>query len=211
MNIRLNGKSTRRAFTLIEMIGVLAVIAILASLLVPKVFDAIHNSRISNAVLSYHTEKTAIAEHFAKTGAFEKTTFGTNIGINVGIPGGNTNYDTLLLSEGFTDKPFLVKIGTASYVELSDPTHAGSGILPGYDLDGDGAPDTASATFVVEAVIEGCTIDDARAIDDAIDSTVGGLGTLGEGATPRKDTKGRVVYDLNGFDTAKVFIYITHH
>jgi len=214
VNIHLNGTSTRRAFTLIEMIGVLAVIAILASLLVPKIFDAIHNSQISNAVLSYHTQKTAIAEHYGKTGAFDKTTFGTNIVLNVGAAGRNTNYDTLLLSEGFTDKPFLVKIGTASYVELSDPTHAGggllTGLLTGYDLDGDGASDTGAATFIVEAVIQGCTIDDARAINDAIDSTIGGQGALGEGATSRKDTKGRVVYNLDGFDTAPVFIYITH-
>jgi len=192
------------------MIGVLAVIAILASLLVPKIFDAIHNSRISNAVLSYNTEKTAVAEHFAKAGAFDKTTFGTNVLLNVGTPGGNANYDTLLVSEGLTDKPFLVKVGTNSYVQLADKNQAGSGILPGYDLDGNGTADTSAATFVIEAVIQGCTIDDARAINDALDSTVGGLGALGEGATPQKDTKGRVVYDFNGGTTTSVFIYITH-
>src|SRR5215470_16307586 len=37
-----------RGFTLIEMIGVLAVIAILAALLVPKIFEAINNARVNN-------------------------------------------------------------------------------------------------------------------------------------------------------------------
>ena len=38
----------RKGFTLIEMIGVLALIAILASLLLPKIYEAINGSRISN-------------------------------------------------------------------------------------------------------------------------------------------------------------------
>ena len=48
------------AFTLIEMIGVLAVIAILASLLIPKIFESINNSRLGQAQLSYQTVKTAV-------------------------------------------------------------------------------------------------------------------------------------------------------
>jgi hypothetical protein len=35
-------------FSLIEMIGVLALIAIMASLLLPKIYEAINGSRISN-------------------------------------------------------------------------------------------------------------------------------------------------------------------
>src|SRR5204863_216829 len=47
------------AFTLIEMIGVLAVIALLAALLIPKIFESINNARIGQAVLSCQTIKTA--------------------------------------------------------------------------------------------------------------------------------------------------------
>ena len=62
-------KKETQAFTLIEMIGVLAVIAILAALLIPKIFEAINNSRINNAAMSCQTVKTSIADHYAKFGS----------------------------------------------------------------------------------------------------------------------------------------------
>ena len=55
-------------FTLIEMIGVLAVIAILAALLIPKIFEAINSARINNCVVSYNTIKTATMDHYGKYG-----------------------------------------------------------------------------------------------------------------------------------------------
>src|SRR5437588_6651261 len=61
--------SRRQAgFTLIEMIGVLAVIAILASLLIPKIFSAIDSSRAGNASMSCNTVKAAVADHYSKFG-----------------------------------------------------------------------------------------------------------------------------------------------
>src|SRR2546422_721572 len=95
MKISLNQKSARKGFTLIEMIGVLAVITILASLLIPKIFEAINNVRISNAALSYNSIKTATADHYAKFGTLPIANF----------------FDRLLVTEGFADKNFSVKIG----------------------------------------------------------------------------------------------------
>src|ERR1044071_4050175 len=67
-NSGLNRAGSRRnqGFTLIEMIGVLAVIAILAAVLVPKVFEAINNAKVNNAAMSCQTVKTAIIDHYAK-------------------------------------------------------------------------------------------------------------------------------------------------
>ena len=62
-------RKSSQAFTLIEMIGVLAVIAILASMLVPKIFEAINSARINNTVQSYNAIKTAVMDHYGKYGA----------------------------------------------------------------------------------------------------------------------------------------------
>src|SRR5262247_2685078 len=104
MKISVQQSKRRDAFTLIEMIGVLAVIAILAALLVPKIFEAINNARVNNAAVSYNTAKTALADHYAK--------FGTMLSSN-GAPlaagtGESLNFDKVLVAEGFMDKPFIV-------------------------------------------------------------------------------------------------------
>src|SRR6266705_6484397 len=93
-------KPNRRGFTLIEMIGVLAVIAILASLLIPKIYEAINNARISNAALSYNSIKTALADHYAKFGSLTSSN-GTAITPSVGEA---LNFDNVLIVEGFSDK-----------------------------------------------------------------------------------------------------------
>src|SRR5436309_10136114 len=110
MNISPSRKQALKGFTLIEMIGVLAVIAILASLLIPKIYEAINNARISNTTLSYNSIKTALADHYAKYGALLSSN-GTPI---VVTDVGATNFDHTLISEGFADKPFNVKIGSGS-------------------------------------------------------------------------------------------------
>src|SRR3954447_17263661 len=88
-------KRNRRAgFTLIEMIGVLAVIAILAALLIPKIFEAINNARLSQAVLSCQTIKTAVLEHYGK---FYSLNSSNGVPLTVVSMSG---YDAILLAEG---------------------------------------------------------------------------------------------------------------
>src|SRR5437879_7949584 len=69
MKVTNNQRKFTQGFTLIEMIGVLAVIAILASMLIPKIFEAINSARINNTVQSYNTIKTAVMDHYGKYGA----------------------------------------------------------------------------------------------------------------------------------------------
>src|SRR5271155_5112005 len=109
MKIALNQtKSSKRAFTLIEMIGVLAVIAILAGLLVPKIFNAINNARINSTAESIATVKTAIADHYAKYGTLLSSN-GTTI---TTLP--QANFDQILLTEGFLDKAFASQLTQSS-------------------------------------------------------------------------------------------------
>src|ERR1043166_9323586 len=109
MQVNSNKRKRAQGFTLIEMIGVLAVIAILASMLIPKIFEAINSARINNVVQSYNAIKTAVVDHYGKYGAI-------NI---IGTTGAATTaaqlaaYDTqVLLAEALVDKPFRCRVGT---------------------------------------------------------------------------------------------------
>src|SRR5260221_14418483 len=127
-------------FTLIEMIGVLAVIAILASLLIPKIYESINSARVNNAIVSYNTVKAAIADHYAKYGALDKSTNG--IALNT------ARYDLALVTEGFLDKLYLTKVGSTSWVEVI--TAPGGANPAGFDLSGSGGHDIAGATPLCE-------------------------------------------------------------
>ncbi|HEU0009981.1 MAG TPA: type II secretion system protein [Verrucomicrobiae bacterium] len=198
-----NGEQAKRAFTLIEMIGVLAVIAILAALLIPKIFEAINNARVNNAAVSYNSVKTALADHYAKHGSLLSSN-GTTI--VVGGPGA-TNFDQTLLTEGFMDKLFQVKIGDGhSQVEVN--TALGTNVTAtaansAYDLDGSGAgQNDAAGGVVVEALIGGVTENDAKDLNDRLDGA-----TLGS-AIGTDDAKGRVKYATGASTTVR--IYVTH-
>jgi len=199
----LDKKSRNKGFTLIEMIGVLAVIAILASLLIPKIFEAINNSRISNAAVSYNTVKTALADHFAKFGSLNSSN-----GVAFGsIPGpGSTNFDMVLLAEGFLDKPFQVKIGDVNTsVQVVNGLATGAAVdtvNAAFDLDGSGGGNKAGGSTVVEAIITGVSGGDAFALSTLIDGP--SLSVSGGG----DDKLGRVKYASNTVTT--VYVYVTH-
>jgi prepilin-type N-terminal cleavage/methylation domain-containing protein len=212
-----NNNLRRQGFTLIEMIGVLAVIAILAAVLIPKVFEAINNSRINNAAMTCQTVKTAVADHYAKWGGLAvdgrgATTTPTVLGT---LP--YTAFDEVLLGEGFLDKPFAVKIGDG----IHDATHnriqliASGGATPvigngSYDLDGvattgTGGDDTTGT--VVEAVITATQLEDAKSLDRLIDGPTLSYNT----ATATSDMEGRVKWAQQGSTgTYDIHIYLTH-
>lgn len=194
------------AFTLIEMIGVLAVIAILAALLIPKVFESINNARINNAAVSYNTVKAAVTDHYAKYGGLLNSTNGDGSSKVLTLP--VANYDSVLLTEGFLDKPFAVKIGDGSAntkvtavagklaTDPVDPTNAA------YDLDGTGVVNDAAGSTVVEAIITGVTLQDAKDLNDRLDGNALGA------AVGQDDLKGRVKYKSE--DPTTVYVYISH-
>ena len=206
-----NEVQAKRAFTLIEMIGVLAVIAILAALLIPKIFEAINNARINNAVVSYNTVKTAVADHYAKYGSIDRSTNGTAVppgsspGVAATATPGLGYYDGTLLGEGFLDKPFVVKIGTNSFSEVTLAVATVIPVASQYDLDGDGAMDVAAGSYVVEAIIQGVPASDAKDVNDRLDGDKPPFSVV----LAAVDNKGRVKYDP-AVGGGTVRIYVTH-
>ena len=199
------------AFTLIEMIGVLAVIAILAALLIPKVFTAISNARVNNAAVSTQTVKTALADHYAKFGSIPVDGSGASPVTLTNFP--VLNYDAVLLKEGFLDKPFAVKIGdgttntTIKVIDISGAAFAlgatvGATDATGYALSGTNSANQTVGSALVEAVITGVTENDAKDLSERIDGV--SLST----AVGTSDTAGRVKY-ATGTPTT-VYVYLTH-
>ncbi len=193
----------RRGFTLIEMVGVLAVIAILAALLIPKIFAAINESRLNNAVTSYNSVKSAAMMYFGKYGVF-------------GIQGGGQlttnsyNWDaTVLLPEGLVEKPFLTKVGTNNFVAVVPCSNAGAAVTAAADgtfaLAGGTTNTAGSGQWVVEAVFQGVASDDAAQLAQRID----GPNPIFTSSSSNH-LSGRVKYDFGGANMGDVYVYIAH-
>jgi len=228
---RNNATSNARGFTLIEMIGVLAVIAILAAVLIPKVFSAINNARINNTAMTIQTVKTAVVDHYAKYSSL-------NAGFTIpptAITFPTNEYDGVLLNEGLLDKPFAVKIGDGLVATNASAT-VGATIM----LDTASAPNTtpsaplvptesittaaqaafnlsgtpstgtnyATGSAVVYAIITGVAYGDALQLKQTIDGTSPNLAETTPGSV---SLNGRVKYDFTASSSAPstVYVYIT--
>lgn len=207
-------------FSLVEMIGVLAIIAILAVVIVPKVFSTIASSRVTNTIGSINSIKSAVSEFAGKYGTVPVT--------------GNTNnrLDDLLLSAGFLESRFNVKLGTPanttnaagtwayasgvwtasggatqaaqSRIISLNSTTAAPGAGTNYYLQGTNSLPTGSR--VISAVIPGLTGKEAQELSMRIDGD-----SMSQVAATTADTAGKVVYaQPNGNGTTTAYVYIAH-
>lgn len=202
MKTTVKNNMAKLAFTLVEMIGVLAVIAILAGMLIPKIFEAIRNSRINATLEAYNTLKAAVLENYAKWGKFA-TTAGTQYT--------GTNFDQVLFAEGRIDARAADKIplstsGGTNNVYVGVVVGGGRG-GSGYDLDGNGTIDTTNAAYTVELVINSVAAKDASDLSLRLDGPA--MSATDETSA---DTKGRVEYvaPSGSPKVTTVYMYITH-
>ena len=64
----MNRRSKNQGFTLIEMIGVLAIIAVLVAAVAPRIFGAIRKSKITTMATYCKTLKSAVMDYYADMG-----------------------------------------------------------------------------------------------------------------------------------------------
>lgn len=213
-------KTSKRGFTLVEMIGVLAIIAILAVVIVPKVFAAISSSRVNSTIVSVDAVKTATTDFIAKYGVLPTT-------------GGNARFDDLLRTAGFMDERFASKLGLqmdtyavegSTWTRNSNGTWTATGgsnqgaqtriisqtsnttspsTATGRNFQLDGATNLPAGSRVVAAMIESVPTSDAYKLSEALD----GIAFSSESGA---DSKGKVVYRAPSSGVTDVFIYIVH-
>lgn len=172
---------------MVEMAGVLAIIAVLATMLVPKVLSAINDSRINSTVGSLNAAKSAAATYFGNTGVF------TN----------STNFDLVLVSGEYLERPFATKMGSGSMVWVTAaPGNGGAG----YTFDGvyTNTATANGASQVVECLISNVNIMDAWTLSQRYDGT-----TLSAANSSSADGKGRVTYTFSS-GSGTVYIYLGH-
>lgn len=187
----------QKGFTLMEMIGVMAVIAILASIATPSIIEAIRNAKITSFVEDISTVRTAVGRFYENTGNFP-----------VHVTTGNNQNQKQLMKNTATpiagwDGPYLEK-------ELNNPFSSGSyiGVLSTnnanyqFDLDGDGNMDTTDVSVLR---IDQVTDTEAKKISDILDND--GDVTSGNNSWNKA---GRVKrYGTNGDHAHILLVYIS--
>ena len=190
--------SKQRGFTLMEMIGVMAVIAILVSVATPMIFDAIRNAKVTAFVEDVNMIKGAVAQYYEDTGDFPTH-----------IPSDNRDRNKRLMKNDSSrpvsgwDGPYLEKdLGNpfteGAYAAVLTSTNANYQ----FDLDGDGTADTTSVAFIR---IDQVTDEEAKAISDIFDND----GSIDSGSDAW-NAGGRVKrYGVNSDHAHSLLIYIS--
>lgn len=218
INVRSNGSRKNPAFTLIEIIGVVAVIAILAAVLTPRVVSVIARGKVNATAQSLGSLKSATADYIGKNGSvpIRAGTGATNAAVAAG------RFDADLITGGFTEKLFACSIGNQTFdssaltgrVHVRTLTSASAAAVttPTATVGGDNFNldrDTATADFtagqvVVTAFVPGVAIADAIALNKILD----GDDNVGTGA----DITGRCMYSAAAVDnTVTVYVYVAHY
>ena len=126
-------KTMQKGFTLIELMIVVAIIAILAAIAIPAYQDYVIRSQVSEGMSLADGAKTALAEFYSNSGHFPANNASAGLATNISISGKyTTELDTGSTGTAGTGKIKVIfgnkantKLDTLALV-LSGVTHAGS-------------------------------------------------------------------------------------
>ena len=170
-----------KGFTLIEIIGVMAVIAILASMAAPRIFDAIEDSKVTALVQQANSLKATVADYYSDTGVWPRHIPTHN----------NENLHQLMVNKNRSGNPINGWDGPYMDQELNNPivsdgyqeVMVSSNAAFACDLDGDGTQDGQFIIYRIDNVIDSI----AQKVSQALDKD--GSITSGDGSWK---TAGRV-------------------
>ena len=208
-----------KGLTIMEMVGVLAVVAIVTALLIPKVFETINTARVHATVSTINRIRDAVASHYARFGGFSDSTGNLLLPSTVAANADASNFDShVLLQEGMLSKRFSVKVGdqvvdtnrvvvrqVESAASAADITENSAN----YDLDASGVVETNDGALVCECVITGVSAADAHALKVQIDGA--SLAAAVSLKTGEATFAGRVKYPAIGpGEGGEVRVYLMH-
>ena len=214
-------------FTLIEMTGVLAVIAILVALLLPKVFEIVAESKANSLVAAVRTYETAVVDYYSDISSIlplnpggnptqevsgdsfvvrslpARLTLEQSDPLNTGNNGW-TKFKGPYLSKFSSDVP--PGLGTKVFMPVQAPVAYGTATTAsnlGWDLNNDGNSDIPTSANVAYVYFTGISNQDFEKVNALLDpgETQGGAGL------PTRERTGRIKYDIN---TDEMRIYLIH-
>ena len=200
-------------FTLVELIGVLAIIAVLSAMLVPQVLGIMSRSRVLDTVGSYGSIKAGAITYAAKYGLLGDAT-GAALDFS-GAPPAALNWDgEVLFKLRLIDEPFRSRISTSAAVRVRTTASAATapdGSNAAYNLLGGAlsANQAAGAKNVLDVRLADVALEDARELNRHLDGDSPELGEAAQGT----DLRGRVKYDFSASATpgmGDVYLYLTH-
>ena len=214
-----------QGFTLIEMIGVLAVIAILSALVLPKVFETMAEAKLISFISAVKTWEKAILAYYSDIGSILPLDAGgipatENFGDSanpLSLPARLTlaksdPLNTGTNSWGRFNGPYLTQFSTNSPTGLgtritlrarNDPEPYGTATIGqnrAYDFNNDGNSDLPTNADLVFIRVEGVERQEFERVDGILEA---GLGTTFD----ERRTRGKVKY-LEG--TKHLRIYLAH-
>ena len=152
----------QHGFTLMEMIGVMAVIAILASIATPTIIGAIRDAKITTFVENSNSLRSAVAQFYEDTGRFP-VHVQTSTNQNEKQLMKNTSTPLSGWDGPYIEKKLQNSFSEGSYIAVLSTNNANYQ----FDLDGDGTVDTTNVSVLrVDQVTDSI----AKKISDIIDN-----------------------------------------
>ena len=119
-------KQPSRGYSLLELVLVIAIIAVLVGLLLPKGFDALRNARVQQVSKTVDTIKTALVDYVSLAGGNGSlprteglgipTTGAALSGSTDAAKGNAARLDRVLLATGRLERPLSLRMGSQSFV-----------------------------------------------------------------------------------------------
>lgn len=209
----------QRGFTLVEIIGVVALIAVLAAVMAPRVTSVIGRGKVNSTAQALAGLKSATDDYIA---AKSSLPYRYGVGENNAAQK-DGRFDTDLVAGGFTDRLFTCALGEQTFDESalqkrihvrSVPVTSSSKTVTVPDAENGGAffdldrnPSTLdmwTPNMVVSAFIPGVPLSDAIALNKLIDRD----SNVAKGG----DSVGRCQYsEPDGDNKVTVYVYIAHY